>query len=47
MAAHLGQFLLWPTAGAARTLRVAAKGTALEGRGEEVALVTWRPGMMA
>lgn len=36
----LGQFLLWPTAGAARTLRVAAKGTALEGRGEEVALVT-------
>jgi hypothetical protein len=39
---HLGQFLLWSTAGATRRLRVAAKGTTFEGLGEEIALVTWR-----
>ena len=38
---HLGQFLLWSTAGATRRLRVAAKGTTLEELGEEIALVTW------
>ena len=37
---HLRQFLLWPTGGAPRRRRVAAKGTTLEGLGEEVALVT-------